>query len=196
MTYKANLNADVKMKSTRSQVVLNLMTILAGICLFVGFAFLWKNKDNAWVPLSIGLAILIPVFVAWFVAQKDTDLEQAKPTILTDAAGNKLSTDTRALMSPDGIQSLEKLFSLISHRAPLPEPDGIVDATGKPIPDTKDEAIARVAQANNEAQEITDLAAKKFGFNVSLDNAEESGTQPLLNEPYSKEIIETNITAE
>jgi len=83
---------------------------------------------------------------------------------------------------------MERLFTAISHRAPLPEPDGLVDSQGNPIPNTESEAKNRVAKVNAEAQEITNLAIGALGIPAKG----ESGIQPLIEEPFSTSVIETN----
>ncbi|WP_148261964.1 hypothetical protein [Methylomonas methanica] len=185
------MNTDIQVKPSKSQVVLVSLIILSGICYMAGFLFLWENKTHAWVPLIIGTSIIIPSIFAWFKSQKDTDLENSKPTSFTDGRGNQIVTDTRALMSPEVVQNMERLFCTLTHREPLPEPDGILDKNGIPIPNTVDEARSRVDQANQQAQEIASTASIKLG----MSHNSEQGVQPLIDEPYSPKIIHTNAGA-
>lgn len=193
MNYKANLNTDVNITPSRSQVVLVALIAVICICFLVGFFFLWEEKDYAWVPLSIGLIIVLMVLYAWFKAQKDTDLEHASPTTLTDAAGNAISTDSRALMSPVGIQAVERIYNLISHRVPLPRADGVVDSSGKPVPNTEAEANTRVDKVNSEAQEIIKIAADELGLNIQPHVSHDLSEQPIIDEPKIKDIADNNV---
>lgn len=189
MASKASLNTSVQVRPSRSQVVLVLLILVSAGCFFTGFAFLWEGKDSSWVPLSIGVFLCAFVVFAWFRAQKDTDLENSSPTTFADGSGNQITTDTRALMSPAGVQNMERLFSVLAHRSPLPEPDGLIDDKGNPIPNTEKEARARVRAANQEAQAVTDKAVDILG--VRSEN--EYGVQPLTDEPYSEYMVRTNI---
>ncbi|MEW8352661.1 MAG: hypothetical protein AB2665_02580 [Candidatus Thiodiazotropha sp.] len=185
----AKLKTDIQVRPSRSQVVLVSLIVLAGICYLSGFLFLWEDKQYSWVPIILGVVLSAVVVAAWFKAQKDTDLENSSPTIVRDNIGNQIATDTRALMSPEGIQNMERLFSALTHREPLPEPDGIIDEFGDPVPNTLQEAQKRVIEANLQAQNIADIASSEFG----LGQITSSGVQPLLDEPYSEEIIDTNV---
>lgn len=188
MVSKATLNTGLKVRPSRSQVVLALLTLVSAGCFFAGFAFLWEGKDNSWVPLSIGVCICVFVLFAWYRAQKDTDLENSSPTTFVDGSGNQITTDTRALMSPDGVQNMERLFSVLAHRAPLPEPDGLIDSKGNPIPNTEEEARERVIKVNQEAQALTSEAVDILG----MRSESEYGVQPLIDEPYSEDMVKVN----
>lgn len=166
MSTKNQLKTEVQIKPKRSQTVLVSWTILAGVCLATGFYFLWEDKNHAWVPLLSGFAIFGLIVFSWFKSQKDTDLEHASPTILQHCDGSLVQIDARALMAPDGIQLLEKIMSIFANRIPLPEPDGIIDSKGNPIPNSQDRAIEIVDKANDEARKLTDIAAKNFGINA------------------------------
>lgn len=189
MAPNAKLSAEVQVKPTRSQVVIVSLILLSGVCFVSGFIFLWENKSHAWIPLSIGLLVIVASVIAWFKSQKDTDLEGSSPTSFTDNTGNQMVTDTRALMSPEVVQNMEKLFCTLAHREPLPDPDGTIDDKGNPIPNSEEEARERVANANEQAKEITSAAFCGLGTSIS----QEKGVQSRLDEPYSKKVIETNV---
>ena len=53
-------------------------------------------------------------------------------------------------------QSLSTILSIILHRSPLPEPDGLIDEKGVPVPQSQKEASDRVAAANRSANEIVE----------------------------------------
>lgn len=188
MESNTQFKTNVLVQPSRSQVLLILLVLLSGVCFVTGFAFLWEGKPNSWVPFIIGIPLCIFVITAWFRAQKDTDLENSNPTTIRGSDGNSITTDTRALLSPQSVQNMEKLLCAITHREPLPEPDGLVDENGVPIPNSKIEAQERVNKANMQAGEITDVATDQLGLKVS----NEVGTQPLLDEPFSQAIIDTN----
>jgi hypothetical protein len=153
-----------------------------------GFIFLWHKPSLSWVPISVGILVLFFSAGGWFYSQKDVDYEASVPTYFADSEGNQLITDTRAFSSPTMVQSLEKIFSGLSHRKPLPDPDGLVDESGTPIPNSKSEAQKRVRDVNMAAQEITDMAIAAFGGSENSMAVE----QPLLNEPKSDILIATN----
>ena len=166
MPIKTHINTDIELKPQGSQTVLVVSTMLAGICLLSGFYFLWKDKGSAWVPLLIGVGIFGSVILSWFKSQKDIDLKRTSPTTLQNNDGVLVQIDTRALMAPEGIQLLEKIMTIFANREPLPEPDGIIDSKGTPVPNSQNIAKGIVDRANEEAKNLTEVAAKNFGIEV------------------------------
>ena len=185
---KANIDTEVNVKPAKSQVVLVALIITSTICYVAGFMFLWYKPDISWVPLTIASLILFAVYRAWNRSQNDIDLAGSAPTQFTDAVGNSITTDTRALSSPQVVQNIEHLFSGLCHREPLPNPNGLVDNDGNPVPGSEEEAIERVRKVNETAQVITDAVAASFNEN----NREATYQQPNIDEPQSEILITTN----
>lgn len=188
MTTQTSVNADLKVVSTKSQVVLVLLVLIASASYIIGFAFLWFDKVGSWVPILLGSIIFIFVFVAWFRAQNDTDLENARPTSLTDSNGNTVSTDVRSLKSPELIQILNKLFCVGANREPLPLPDGMVDKNGQPISNSSVEAGNIVNTANSEAMVLAQTIENAIGAKApQVINIEE-----MMSQPYDKALVNCN----
>ena len=185
------INTDVALKPQGSQIVLVSSTILAGICLVISFYFLWMDKDHAWIPLLVGASIFTSVVISWFKSQKDTDLNHANPTTLQNNDGSLVQIDTRALMTPEGIQLLEKIMSIFANREPLPEPDGMIDDKGNPVPDSQSRAKDIVDRANEEAKNLTDVAALQFGITVEPTTNASDFTQEAKLEIDEDDILNT-----
>ncbi|MES2400199.1 MAG: hypothetical protein V4573_09450 [Pseudomonadota bacterium] len=157
----AQVDAQLKLLPSRSQVFVLGLLVLSGLGFFVGCAFLWHEKPSAWVPFLFCVGFLLAGGFAWQRSQGDTDLDGAHPTKLNLAAGTiQLETDSRTLSSREKIQHIGSLISMLGHRDVLPEPDGLVSASGEPLPEQKQEAIARVTAANEEAAHAAVVAAK------------------------------------
>lgn len=185
----SNVSAQIDVKPARSHVVLVALIGLSTICFGVGFLFLWHNATFAWIPLLIGFLVLFLVCIGWILSRKDIDLEGGMPTHIGDSMGNYLRTDTRALTSPEVVQNIERIFSGLCYREPLPKPEGMVDDSGSPIPNSAQEAANMIDDINMESQRITDIVMS--GLNIQTDMS--SGVQPILDEPLSQELIDTNI---
>ncbi|ENG8027130.1 hypothetical protein ABVF67_004232 [Vibrio parahaemolyticus] len=163
MASNANFNTEVVVSSSKSQSVIVIVSVAATVCYLVGFAFIWFEKNYIWIPFAAGTLLYFFVFCAWYKAQSDTDLESSVPTSISDSRGTTVSTDARSLKSPELIQLLNNLFECAANREPLPEPDGLVDAVGQPIPNSKAAATEKVSQANQKAQESVDNMQSIFG---------------------------------
>jgi hypothetical protein len=70
----------------------------------------------------------------------------------------------------------------------LPEPDGLVDSSGAPLPDKKQEAIMQIKNINESTEKMTKEA---ISFIVGASNGEVI-EQPLLQEPGDDILIKTN----
>ncbi|MES2245234.1 MAG: hypothetical protein V4639_20425 [Pseudomonadota bacterium] len=171
----ANLDAQVKLLPSRSQVFVILLALLSGLAFIVGCLFLWHEKPSSWVPFMFALFFGVPAGAAWLLSHKNTDLDGAHPTkvVLTEN-GIQIETDSRTLASRQPFQQLEKIIGIAGHRVPLPEPDGLVSELGLPIPTQKAEAIERVNRANEEATRAT-MSAVKFLCNPN-GASDENGT--------------------
>jgi hypothetical protein len=197
MVIQTKVNAKVKIEPLKSQILLIILTIIAGLCLLIGFAFLWNDKPNSWIPLIIGVSLIGLIFYSWLKSQKDTDWENSVPTSFSDSSGNSIVTDTRALMTPESIQALAKLFQILNFRRPLPEADGLIDDQGRLVPNSAKEALEKVTQTNKEAQFITDKVIETIGISHLCKPqpivAEASPNQVIVAEASTNQIIDTNI---
>ncbi len=86
-------------------------------------------------------------------------LERMASNLLAD--GNRttdLAADGRGPRDPAVVEAFETRAANVRYRGPLPSPDGFVDGTGRPIPqsasDAKDEANAINARLREQVREI------------------------------------------
>lgn len=190
---RAELRTEIGLKPERSHVFVVTLAGIAAFCFAIGFLFLWFKPNHSWVPFFLGGVCLVLSCVAWNRSHKNVDLANAVPTrIVDESTGIQVTTDTRALMSPEPIQHLERLFSLLSHREPLPEPDGLVGIDGSILPNSKDEAIRRIHEANKAAADTTKLAMTFLSGGKDIKRSE----QPRLDEPLNDVLLKTNLPAE
>ena len=110
---QTKLDAGVVLKPAKSHVVLVSLIALAAFCFISGFGFIYIGNEMYWLPIVIGCSLCLFAIMGWFNSQKDIDQENWNPTCFADATGNTLSTDTRALSSPQVVQHIEKVFSAI-----------------------------------------------------------------------------------
>lgn len=163
----------VTLAPERSQVYVIGALVVSAACLLTSFAFVWYKHDMYWIPLLVGLAFAAASGYAWHKSHSNSDLNGGTPTTIS-ASGDTvhLTTDTRALNSNESVHALEMLISVLCNRVQLPEPDGIIDAGGNPIPDSKALALELVRQANEEAERIKRDAARFI-----------TGTDMLVEQP-------------
>lgn len=151
----ANLSAQVALTPILSQSVLTAIILVSIIPLVAGFYFLWHDKDVSWIPFVIFFFLIVLVGIGWWRSQNSIDMGNANPTQIIDRNGNRLVTDTRVLESNNAISQLGILLQSVGARNPLPEPDGLVDASGKGVPGTKDKAKGVVEEINSTLSDQT-----------------------------------------
>ena len=188
---KADLTTKISLRPQGSQVVLLAFVLVSSICIFVGFHFLWSERSSWPIPLVTGAIIALATLFAWFHARRDIDLRDAPPTEITTPAGMHVSTDARSLASPALLQGLTNVLQILSHREPLPEPDGLVNEDGVPVQGSKAEAVSIVRAANEGIREHMGEFATMF---APQDRAE-AIQQPVLNQEGDNSLIEANAPA-
>lgn len=179
-SFRTNLNASVNIKPKGSQSIVFLLTIAFIVCLVAGFVFTIWDK-NYWPPFGFAGVLLLVVVILWLRSHRDIDTPPPPPTNIVSADGTSvtsISTDSNLVSSIGGIEGLSSLLSIVVHRMPLPEPDGLVDNQGKPIPQTESEARDRVETANKTAVEIIQ---RLFPQLISREKYEKSIEQDLKN---------------
>lgn len=188
----AKLKASFKVTPRDSHVVLVVLALIGGICLLVGFAFLWQNVDYPWIPIVLGVGMLIVVGVLWVLSYEDVDARSSASTHIASSDGGRqitVTTDARSLHSRERMEALERVISMVLRRHPLPDPDGLVDASGEPVPGSESAAKARVKTANDEAKQIFDSV---FVRDETVENdrafpGEKATEQHALNESPGEE---------
>lgn len=149
---KFTTNIDVS--PSRSQVVLVLLVVGGIVFSFVGFYFLWNNKEYSWVPFLCSAIFVILAFVGWCLSRFSTDMDGGSPTQFFGPGGVGFATDSRSLLSPASMQSIERVMSMMIHRQPLPEGDGLVGKDGEPVPGMKRKANSHIQDINSSVDEM------------------------------------------
>jgi len=181
----ANLDASasVQILPRRSQIFVALLALMSAAAFLIGCLFLWHGKPDSWVPLSFSVVFLFSATAAWLTSHKNTDLHGAHPTrVQMTSNGLQVEADSRVLASNQQFQQLEKIVSMVGHRAPLPEPDGLVSSSGQPLPVERANAMERVRQANDEAERAT-IAAAQFLCGSRGTNEIEGAAQVPIQPP-------------
>lgn len=144
------LDAKLSITPSKSHNFLVSLLIMASLCLFTGFYFLWETRDGSYIPIAIGIVIFLVAVIGWFFSQKSVDLDGSSPTEITGNNGLQIKTDSRTLAMPESAKNLEKLISSFNHLRPVPEADGLVDSKGLPIPESKKAANDIINAINHE----------------------------------------------
>lgn len=174
----AEIKAGLQVAPDRSNIYLVMLGSGALCSLGAVFVFLWHKPELCWVPFLLVLVFLISGWLVWSKSHKNIDMSGAEKTVISNAqSGVILSTDTRALNSSDNVQALARLISLMGHREPLPEPSGMLDSNGHPLPNSKADASRYIDQVNAAVQKETADVAKILS---GSDRSELHG-QPVID---------------
>lgn len=179
----AEVKASVEVRPVRSQVFLVACAVVAGIAVVCGAGLLAFEHDSGWGFLGFAALLLFGGYWAWSKSQSDVDLHEAHPTQLALPDGTSLTTDSRTLRSPDGIQVFTQLCQDLLCRRPLPNPDGLVDSRAQPIPDSKDAALAITNKINSDTQATTNALLDTFGFTEVSSNVTQRIASATDSEP-------------
>lgn len=190
----AEVRASVDVRPARSQVFLVASAIVAGISVVCGASLFALGMATGWLFLIFAALVLGGGFSAWKKSQSDSDLEEAHPTNITLPDGMKLSTDSRTLRSPEGIDGLAKLLHELLCRRPLPDPDGLVDSNAQIILDSKGEAQSLVNKINNDTQATTDSLIDMLGLSDKTSYVTQEPVYPTDNSPADNILHGLNIT--
>ncbi|MBV6409342.1 MAG: hypothetical protein GAKPKEKM_00082 [Rhodocyclaceae bacterium] len=199
----AEVSATVDLKPTRSQPFLVSLTILAGISVICGTGLLSLGNPAGWGLLAFAAVSIGAGVWAWRQSQPDVDLENAQPTSFTLPDGTSVVADARLLRSLEGTTALVRLIEGVLHRRPLPEPDGLVDSNGQPIPDSKAAAAALIHKVNSDTQLATNQICDALGLSVDsphalqeIPNATDTGPESVtlsgLNCPPPSQTVTTS----
>ncbi len=184
----ASFGAQVSVNPKLSQAVLVVLLLVSLIPLSAGIYFLWHEKSGAWIPLLIGITIVLLVYVGWLKSYKMIDMADAPPTRLLDKDGNEVITDSRTLSSPLAIESLAQLLQSMAGRQPLPQPDGIVGNDGTVLEDSAESAAEIANNINQEIQKNSD----DFMRGMTRGNSESSDTAEQLSSDNFENVLEHN----
>ena len=191
LKFLSSMRTSIKFAPKGSQVVILFLTLIFGFCLMIGFFFIWNNVDY-WLPF-VCAALIFPVIIfLWLRSHRDIDESYMPPFSISNSDGTNsttLSLPHRAALSKENLDALERLFSVIQYRSPLPQPDGLVDERGNPVPQSMAEALERVDSANNQ---VTGLVDSLESYISTRENREENAQTRLNIEPDFREVNEVN----
>lgn len=146
-------SAAFEVRPVRSQVVLVAITIAAIFALVLAAALLAMDKSSGWPFLAISVLLCGAVVWCWHQSHRDADLAGSYPTKVVLPDGANISTDSRLLGSAEGFRQFGTVVEALALRTPLPEPSGLTGPGAIPIPNTSQEAIAKVALINSITQD-------------------------------------------
>ena len=153
-----NVRALISIAPKGSQIVPLSLVLVLLFCLGCSFFFAWKGV-NYWLPLVVAALLLIVVVLLWLLSAQRVDDASLPPVNISSSDGTHstaISLHHGSLPALQDAETLERLLSILRHRKPLPEPDGLIDEDGQPIPRSQGEAQAKVEAANRQAQECLD----------------------------------------
>lgn len=159
----ANLSADLSLKPKGSQTLLVVAAAVSALCLFTSFYFAWERHPATWLPLVVGALLGIVTGIGWNKSRVQVDYQNPLATSIIDKnSGIELRTDSRALAHVDSLRELGDIITSLANRQPLPKPSGLVNSDGSPVPESQEEAQARVDAANEEAERLTAATVEAF----------------------------------
>lgn len=185
----AELKTNISVSPERSQVLLVAFAVVLIVCLVCGTILLGADKQiEGYALLVVALVIFFGTLWSWNQSQSDSDLAAGYPTQIALPDGTSLSTDTRVLKSPLGIQSLIQVLHEATSRKPLPNPSALFDEKSGIIPNSSQKAAELVEQLNNDVQVKTNQIFEAFG----LHDEEASTLQDFTDckEPSQADLIQ------
>ena len=152
----SKIGAKISVNPKGSHAVILCLVGVLLFCLSATFFFIYDEK-NYWPPLIFSLVLLAIIVLLWFLSHRDIDGGSIPPVNISTTDGTKsttLSLHHRSIPEGGALAAFLQALSQVINRSPLPEPDGLVDHDGKPIPESVDEAKQRVDAANSQSEQI------------------------------------------
>ncbi len=177
---KFNTRISVSPKGSHA-IILSLVGVLL-FCLATTFFFIYHEK-NYWPSLILSVAILIVIVLLWLSSRQDVDGSSIPSVNISTTDGTNSTTVSmhhRSIAEGDRLTAFLQVLSQVLNRSPLPEPDGLVDSDGKPVPQSIDEARQRIESANNQSEQILNTV---FAEPTSLRNQEAIQQDSSLQAP-------------
>lgn len=186
-----NANAAVNVDAKKSQSLIVILGIISGLLCTIGCFLIYVDKPLFWVPFC---AAAITLFSAVFLAvltHRNTDLAGAHPTMIeVNAAGVvKFVADSRIDVASKG---LVPLVTVLGNIHSLPQASGLVDKNLNPIPNTAQEAIAKVDAINIAAHQACNDALNSLtplpstdALSVPVVEILESEVSKLIPQEYT-----------
>ncbi|HBY1513291.1 TPA: hypothetical protein MIQ52_000389 [Klebsiella aerogenes] len=151
-TVPFSANAAVNVDAKKSQSVIVILGIIAGILCVIGSFLIYVDKSLFWVPFLAAAVSLFACVCLALLTHRNTDLAGAHPTVIevTGAGVFKFVTDPRVEVAS---KSIAPLVTILANMHSLPQASGLLDENLNPIPNTEAEAVAKVEIINTAAQE-------------------------------------------
>ncbi|MNJ45713.1 hypothetical protein D3C77_408210 [compost metagenome] len=144
-----------------NQVAVNIIIILSAG--FFGWAVWLETLGKNWILAAlVGLFFFIVGSFFWWRSHKNESLKTAHPFSMKVGEGDnsvEVSADARSLPALDYLKGILGQYSAIFHREPIPDPSGTVGADGQPIEGTLEVARKIAKEANDLAQQQSNVVA-------------------------------------
>lgn len=166
--------------------------VMLAICLIAGFCFLWFKPVYSAAPFMFSVVFIAIIVPFWSVSHRNVDAHLSAPTSLAHLEGDRLTTlttDPSSFKSPEGMRALERCLSMLQQRRPLPNPDGLVDESGSPIPESASKAVENIKAINELVKQIQEDIVSTTAMAVEEEHLDKLQSQ---HERPSPETIEGN----
>ena len=185
------IKASISLIPTGSQVVVLALVGIFALCLFCSFLFIWHNV-NYWPPLIFSFMLFVAIVFLWLRSHRQVDdrtLPLAEVSIKDEIGERKISMHPRGLPSKELLKNFETILSITQNQKPLPDPDGLVDENGSPIPQSKKKARQNVDAVNNQVKQKLDAMNSHSSV---FDQPNETMQSALYIEPNLEEFKKIN----
>ena len=172
----SKIRTSVNLSPAGSHVVIVSLVGVDALCFLSAFIFIWHNK-NYWPPFGVACALLLIIAFLWLRSHRHIDDGSSSPLVLSKKEGDtstKISIPLRGMHQRQLAALYERMLSTFQNRKPLPEPDGLIDDEGQPVPDSVGEARQQVEAVNHEWERVVDTLENRPSFSPQF----EEGAQP------------------
>lgn len=115
-------------------------------------------QTPGFVIFFTGIAIIFVVVLAWKYSYKDRELAGGLAEMQRTADGKlSIRSDVRLYTDPNALRGFAAILSTAAHMQPLPPAAGTVDAEGRVVPNSEQEAATQTMAINAKAQQLIDL---------------------------------------
>lgn len=184
----SKIEALIKIVPKGSQVVLLALVFVLALCVN-GLISLMLENLNFWPLLGLVVMLLAAIVFLWLQSYRSVDDGTLPPVDISVSDGTKsakLSIHPRASPFSDQLKLLERAFSAMHNRKPLPDPDGLVDENGVPVPSSEVDARQKVDLVNEE------LIQMLGAIGVHVDSSDQKKEAPVRDRSAESIVEQSN----
>ena len=136
-------------------------------------------RMSGFVIFFTGILIIGAVVFGWLRSFTHRELAGGLTEVQRTADGHiSIRSDIRLFTDPNTLRGFTEVLNTAAHMQPLPQPAGVVDAKGNPVPDSEQRAAQLTAAINKQTQQYIDQLVRAMSLRKQVLKTSSAVRQP------------------